>query len=96
MNTEDLPFNLRHLRWPIRYSYGPDTPSNEKKAITEQLIQDLASALRLILAERPQVLQSTPFIASDVTPQRFAEMAKTHELLIDGPLGDLPPYELPS
>ena len=52
-NQNTLPFDLRHLRWPIIYNLQtPDLP--EKKAIFDQLVSKLTEALKLIFATQAQ------------------------------------------
>src|ERR1700736_4259581 len=44
----NLPFNLRHLRWPIKYHLAPGTESVQRKAAFEALVSSLTGALKLI------------------------------------------------
>lgn len=94
VKESSLPFNLRHRRWPIRYNFGPDTPQGEKKTIQAQLVKDLTQAIGLILQRKAPAVAAAPFIGSNFEPQTFVQMAKAHELLIDGPL-NIPSYEIP-
>jgi hypothetical protein len=55
MNTayggpEDLPFDLKHRRWPIRYCLSPDATAEERCRVRQELANELASATRFILA----------------------------------------------
>jgi len=51
-SAETLPFDLRHLRWPITYSLCENSNSSEKEAQTEKLTAMLVEALRLVLSQR--------------------------------------------
>jgi len=67
-HTDNLPFDLRHLRWPIKYHLAPGTESAQKKAAFEALVSSLAGALKLIL-EAHSSSQSAPE-ANDFEPRR--------------------------
>ena len=96
VQESSLPFNLRHRRWPIRYRFGPDTSPGDKKVVRTQLVKDLAYFIGLILREPRTADVAVPFIGSNFLPEAFVQMAKSHELLIDGPFGEgIPPYEIP-
>lgn len=54
MNTvyggpDDLPFDLRHRRWPIRYSLSPQASADEKNREKQELANGLAGAIRSII-----------------------------------------------
>lgn len=54
MNTEyggpeDLPFDLRHRRWPIQYGLTPEMPADDRKKRKEELAEKLAKAIRSIV-----------------------------------------------
>ena len=51
-NAETLPFDLRHLRWPIAYELRSDSNNCGKATELERLTTTLVEALRLILAQR--------------------------------------------
>ena len=74
-SSETLPFDLRHLRWPITFELAESEP-NQKKATFETLVAKLASALKLILTDREEPeepRQVQPFIptASTTDPSIF-------------------------
>jgi len=48
-HAENLPFDLRHLRWPIKYHLGSNADKADRKAAFEPLVASLAGALKLIL-----------------------------------------------
>ena len=45
-NSENILFDLRHLRFPIEYKYSHKTNEKEKEKIQTSLVDDLASAIR--------------------------------------------------
>jgi len=84
-----IPFNIRHRRRPILYSYGPSTDPGKKKEIQKRLIADLVGAIGLI-RRRPTVHASqAPFSGTNFSPSSFNDMAERGDLIIDGPLGDV-------
>ena len=93
---KNLPFNLRHRRWPIRYRLGLTTTADEKKAVRKKLVGELVAAIRLIMSV-PAVSSTRPaFVGSNFTPAEFSRQAKAGDLIIDGPLGDeIEPYAIP-
>ncbi len=96
LDENNLPFNLRHRKWPIRYRLGPDTTPEKKQAVRKQLVADLTSRIGLIL-EQPLVLpRKNPFIGTNFMPSEFVRQAQSRELIIDGPYGDdMEPYSIP-
>lgn len=52
---DSLPFDLSHLRWPIRYSLSNDATPDVKKVEKQKLIATLTSALKASLATVPVV-----------------------------------------
>ncbi len=53
MNThygkkEDLPFDLRHRRWPLSYCLAPETDEDSRKAVKQQLSKDIEEAIGAI------------------------------------------------
>jgi hypothetical protein len=66
---DNLPFDLRHLRWPIAYRYGADDEA-EKQAIFDGLVDQLADALTSILDSQSHIIVEdlrlfTPHIAKN-------------------------------
>jgi hypothetical protein len=53
-HTDNLPFDLRHLRWPIKYHLPPKADAAQKEAALEALVSSLAGALKLILEAHPR------------------------------------------
>jgi hypothetical protein len=47
--SETLPFDMRHLRWPIRYNCPADADPETRRAVKEELSKKLEQALRAIL-----------------------------------------------
>lgn len=57
MNTyfgtpDDLPFDLKHKKWPIQYKYGKDTTPEEKAKERLNLIEALYQALMPLLLDK--------------------------------------------
>ncbi len=57
-DSESLPFDLRHLRWPIVYHLA-DASAPDKERQFDGLVQTLEKAIGLILASHPPVLVQT-------------------------------------
>lgn len=84
---ENLPFDLRHKRWPIRYAAGDESESEEalaeRKAARDGLSGDLAKAIRAIVTNfaqseadsRPSVEATTEV----VEPQASDELSAQEE-----------------
>lgn len=70
-HTDNLPFDLRHLRWPIKYHLPPKADAIQKKAAFDALVSSLAGALKLILEARPNV-QPAP-LANDFEPHKSVD-----------------------
>ncbi len=54
MNThygqaDDLPFDLKHRRWPVRFDLSPETSKTERRKARESLAKELADILRRYL-----------------------------------------------
>jgi hypothetical protein len=61
-NADTLPFDLRHLRWPVTYHLS-DSSAIDKTVQVERLTTTLVEALRLILARRSTTEASTASFA---------------------------------
>jgi hypothetical protein len=67
MNTafgppEKLPFDMRHLRYPIQYSLDPSAKNAERRAVRASLSKEFEEILRLMIAAKAEkVRQETPF-----------------------------------
>src|SRR5206468_3441435 len=48
-HTDNLPFDLRHLRWPIKYHLTETTGGDQKRAAFDSLVVSLSEAIKLIL-----------------------------------------------
>ena len=46
-HTDNLPFDLRHLRWPIKYHLPPDADSSQRKATLTALVFKLGWSTKL-------------------------------------------------
>jgi hypothetical protein len=63
-NPENIAFDIRHLRFPIEYSYSKKTKETEKQNVQNQLINELSSAIRTtaIYALQHQINKYNPLI----------------------------------
>jgi len=63
-NPSNIPFDIRHLRFPIEYSYFSED-ENRKTEIKKQLILDITNALKntVPFALQSQKSKFNPFIA---------------------------------
>lgn len=70
MNTqygspEELPFDLAHRRWPVRFDLAPKAPAEERERALRRLAAELAAVLRqYIAATRPRPEQFSPAAAT--------------------------------
>ena len=58
MNTsygmpDDLPFDLRHRRWPVQYDLSPDAKAGEKKAARANLVKEFIKILSAYIDSMP-------------------------------------------
>jgi hypothetical protein len=66
MNThygppDDLPFDLRHRRWPVQYQLSPDATKAERRQAREQLTNELTAILTTYFsAQRPAPTKFIP------------------------------------
>jgi hypothetical protein len=44
--TEALPFDMRHLKWPLTYELSESTPKEERPAIKAKLVKEILSRLK--------------------------------------------------
>lgn len=44
-----LPFNMRHLRWPLQYRLADDTKEEERARVREDLVGEIKNAIKLII-----------------------------------------------
>lgn len=70
-SDETLPFNMKHLRWPIRYNLPNGADEEARTAARSQLVGDLKSALRAIV-------QSDDFRESTPQPPKFQAMPSSY------------------
>jgi hypothetical protein len=60
-SAETLPFDMRHLRWPIRYHLQANTGVEERARAKEDLVKQLAGRLQaMVLAGLLEVLEKRP------------------------------------
>lgn len=46
---DKLPFDFRHIRWPMRYRLEPNTSTDKKKTVRDQLANELFNAIKSVL-----------------------------------------------
>jgi hypothetical protein len=57
----DLPFDLRHRRWPVRYALPPDAPKSERDRVLFQLTETFKDIITQYLeASRPRPVVFSP------------------------------------
>jgi len=96
-HTDNLPFDLRHLRWPITYHLSEDTKRRKKDAAFEALVVSLSEAIKLVL--------SAGSVTSAATENDFKPQASTSDpsifftnptdLIPDLPFRKLEPFQVP-
>lgn len=50
---KSLPFNMRHMRWPLRYHLMEDTRGDKRKKAKEGLVADLSEAILTVIKSEP-------------------------------------------
>jgi hypothetical protein len=96
--SQNLPFDLRHRRWPIRYNLSSDSSASQKAAQFEKLANAFVGALRLILTQRAALTTT----AAGFTPQHPGQDASvffdnTDDLVPDVRSGQKPgSYTVPN
>jgi hypothetical protein len=72
---DNLPFDMAHLRWPIRYSLGPDSTAEKTNKEKNKLVNSLKEAIRLNLGTIPVPTTTPPpkFLSAEAKdgPGRF-------------------------
>lgn len=53
ISGESLPFNMRHVKWPITYSLSDSASSEEKRKEKERLVKVLEGAIRACIESLP-------------------------------------------
>jgi len=69
MNTyygspENLPFDLKHRRWPVKFELSPDATKSQRTEARGKLAKELASILKLYLENRKPQKQYEPIHAT--------------------------------
>ncbi|HWY75349.1 MAG TPA: hypothetical protein VN281_07015, partial [Verrucomicrobiae bacterium] len=85
-DSASLPFDLRHLRWPITYSLS--TQSDAKKQTEfEKLVETLVEALRATLEHRSPVVTATAFVPQRSTKSPAVYFEDPKDLLTEDYFG---------
>lgn len=91
---EDLPFDMRHVRYPLTYKLKEDATPEEKKEVIANFVKDLAYAIRTILESGilTESLESEPLkmIQPTTSPSIFTEEGKSIGISYDDQLLFLP------
>ncbi len=95
-NAETLPFDLRHLRWPITYQLSEGSASDKSDQL-ERLTSTLVEALRLVLARHPKTEPTTSaFVPQKATKNAALFHEDINDLIPEGPWGQKPnSYSIP-
>jgi hypothetical protein len=83
--AETLPFDLRHLRWPMTYHVSSESNSEERKSELKKLVAALIDALRLVL------VQHQP--SKDPQPSFVPQKSTTSAALFHEKIDDLLPQD---
>lgn len=67
-SSETLPFDMRHLRFPLTYYLKEDAAPEERKKVKEELVNKLTSAMALIVSNKLVPLESEQFDSIKETP----------------------------
>lgn len=76
-DANELPFDLKHKRWPIQYNFNPLTSTEDKKIQKEHLTNSIYDQLLLILVEN---ITSSIEDVPNLTKEPSAENIKLHIL----------------
>ena len=93
-SEKNLPFNMRHLRWPIQYKLPETATDREKAQARDELVKILAVAIKAILDDaQPDAdavtAESPPFPAAIPKDGRARFRAKSESLgITDNEFGD--------
>jgi hypothetical protein len=80
-SPEELPFDLKHRRWPLSYHLAVDVPADERRTVRESLVKALGEALTAAAdhvpteeaEQAPGRLQSVPFGTFQLPSPQFIE-----------------------
>jgi hypothetical protein len=86
-DAESLPFDLRHLRWPIPY-YLADIAAADSDKQFENLVQTLAEAIGLIISNHSEPnVPFEKFIPQKPTKNLAVYFENDQDLIAEGPFG---------
>ena len=97
-STEDLPFDLQHKRWPIRYRLD-DSNDGERNSIRDALSADIEEALRAViqsgtLTKKESTSRPSSDSASDLELYRENRIQAVREENTPVPFSSAPPMLL--
>jgi hypothetical protein len=93
-DASTLPFDLRHLRWPITYQL-PNANDPTKDAQFQKLAAVLAEAIGLVIAQKPPPAPAVPFTPQTPTKSAAVFFTDASTLVPEGPLGHLNVTKVP-
>jgi hypothetical protein len=86
-DAESLPFDLRHLRWPISYHFT-DSSAPDRNEQFEKLVETLVKAIGLILSQHSlQPIAVEKFIPRKATTDAANFFEKVEDLIVEAPFG---------
>lgn len=95
-NPDNLPFDLRHLRWPITYNLN-EANNGEKGTEYEKLVRVLVKALALALNSEVRMVSPTPFVPQQHTYDQSIFFATATDLIPEMSFGRSPgEFKVPS
>ena len=68
-SASNLPFNMRHLRWPLRYTLHDGSDSAHRGEIRTQLVNSLTTAIRSVLSNAS--IQPVPSLKFEETKHTY-------------------------
>ncbi len=94
-DAESLPFDLRHLRWPITYHLA-DSSAPDKNAQFDKLVETLIEAVRLILSKRSSLtIETAEFVPRKAMKNTALFYDDPKELIAEGSSRVPPSYAVP-
>lgn len=78
---DPLPFDLRHARWPIRFSLAEDSGAEARKAAKVDLTKALKAALKLIFEDAEVQAQLKPKAPAEAIPSDVRLLRRFRKLV---------------
>ncbi len=76
MNThygppDNLPFDLKHRRWPVRFELSPESDKEQRNKVKAKLVKELSAILKRYLANRKPLKKKYEPIPSTLNPASY-------------------------